>query len=112
MTDIIKNSWFVFLSIFVAAIIAIPVNNASAQTGAISLDHTVGRLGLSDSIACGQPIEFYIRITNNTGNTVVAMSIPSRFYSPDGATWSPFYLDSLPVGWRDMFDGVNYTCYR
>ena len=112
MRNSIKSSCSIILSMIVVAIIVIPVNNASAQTGAVSLDHTVGRLGLSDSIACGQPIEFYIRITNNTGNTVSAVSIPSLFYSPDGATWSSFYLDTIPLGWRDMFDGVHYVTYN
>lgn len=109
MRDFIKNSWFVFLFIIVVAIIAIPVNNASAQTGAISLDHTVGRLGQSDSLACGQPIEFHLRTLNNTGGNILAINGVFQVHSPDSGLWSPIVMDTVPLGWeQNYFDGSHW----
>ena len=95
----------IILFILVFALTTLLSTNSSAQTGAISLDHTVGQLANTDSIACGQPIEFYLRATNNTAYSVGGVDCLFDVNSPDGATWSPIYLDTLPLGWRTMFDG-------
>lgn len=94
----------IILFILVFALTTLLSTNSSAQTGAISLDHTVGRLGLSDSLACGQPIEFFLRTTNNTGVVIDGYAIAHQVYSPDNAMWSPIVLDTIPPGWKGLLD--------
>jgi hypothetical protein len=66
---------------------------ARAQTGAVSLDHTSG-LNVYDSTQFphGRRIEFFIRITNNTLLTQLAVVNGFRLYSADGAEWVPDFV--------------------
>lgn len=52
----------------------------------VTLDSVDG-LYAADSVQTGVPITFYIRLTNNTGETILGFSHGFRICSPDGATW-------------------------
>ncbi len=52
----------------------------------MTLDHIDG-LYASDSLKTGEQITFYIRLTNNTGEPIVAYSHGFTIYSPDSVTW-------------------------
>ena len=99
------------LFILVAAIIALPVSNTSAQNGVIYLDHTVGSLGQSDSIACSVPLEFHISTFNNTGGYILAHHGVFEVNSPDGATWSPIVTVAAPINWNLYLSGTPSIYY-
>lgn len=66
--------------------------------------HTVGGGFGTDSIATGVPINFDMRVVNNTGDVVVGFSNGFRVYSPDGVDYGTCSGDTLgPLG-RTQFD--------
>lgn len=76
------------LIIFVTSfcLVVLSVNRAVAL-GSISLDEVVGLSG-PDSIYAGQPITFEMRLTNNTGETVLGFTHGFQVSSPGGAQWN------------------------
>ncbi len=62
--------------------------------GALSLDHVDGELS-PGVLSTGVPISFYLRVTNNTGVSITAITNGIRVYSPDGADWGETTADTL-----------------
>jgi hypothetical protein len=62
--------------------------------GAVSLDHVDGELS-PGVITTGMPINFYLRLTNNTGTDITAATLGVRVYSPDGADWAETTADMI-----------------
>ncbi|UCC43050.1 MAG: thrombospondin type 3 repeat-containing protein [Candidatus Zixiibacteriota bacterium] len=59
-----------------------------AQSG-ISLDHVSGVVGGPPAgLLCGQEIIFHMRLTNNSGGDITALTHGFQVYSPDGAEWT------------------------
>lgn len=50
--------------------------------------------GAGDTILCGEPVTFDIRLTNNTSYKLTGISNGFRLYSPQGAIWSPPIYDT------------------
>ncbi|MBU8934867.1 MAG: T9SS type A sorting domain-containing protein [candidate division Zixibacteria bacterium] len=66
--------------------------------------HTVGGGFGTDSIATGTPINFDLRVVNNTGSAVQGFTNGFRIYSPDGVDFGTVSGDTLgPIG-RTQFD--------
>jgi hypothetical protein len=59
---------------------------------AISISSVDGlSVGQTDKIECGQPVEFFFRLENNTSDLFAGSANGFRIYSPNGATWSPWF---------------------
>jgi len=84
MSGIVKST---ITQVFLCGLIAISINSekTAAQSGSITLDHVIGRIGMSDSISCGRPIEFVIRMTNTTPDYLGGLNNSFVLYSPDNA---------------------------
>ena len=104
MKKFLKSCRSIFLFVFAFTITSIPTPSASAQFASVSLDHTVGQLLNTDSLACDQPIDFHIRASNYTGLRIFAAEVVFQVYSPDNAIWAPIVLDTIPLNWSRMFD--------
>ena len=111
MNKILKFSRSILLFILALTITSIPTPNVSAQNGVIYLDHTVGSLGQSDSIACSVPLEFHISTFNNTGGYILAHHGVFEVNSPDGATWSPIVTVAAPINWNLYLSGTPSIYY-
>ena len=99
------------LFILVLVVCSISNVNVSAQNGVIYLDHTVGRVALTDSIACSVPLEFHISTFNNTGGYILAHHGVFEVNSPDGATWSPIVTVAAPINWNLYLSGTPSIYY-
>jgi hypothetical protein len=70
----------------------------------LTLDHVDG-LYATDTIQVGQPVTFWIRITN--GDTAHGgITNGFRVYSPDGAEWGATVPDTVALNWASMFSLV------
>ena len=79
------------------------------QGQSISVDHIDG-LYAPDTIPVGQPVTFWIRMTNNNSNHG-GITNGFRIYSPDGATWDTTVADTLPLNWSQWF-GLIFSINR
>ncbi len=61
--------------------------------GSITLDSVAGEIA-PGVITTGSPITFYLRVTNNTGDTIMHMSNGFRVYSPNGGQWGTTDVDT------------------
>ena len=71
----------------------------------VTLDSVDGLYAI-DSVQTGVPITFYIRLTNNTGNTITGFTHAFRVYSPDGAQWTSTTGDTTGTVGPAHFDLV------
>ncbi|MEA3297197.1 MAG: T9SS type A sorting domain-containing protein [candidate division Zixibacteria bacterium] len=62
--------------------------------GQVTLDHVDGTLDAT-SILVGEPVNFYLRFTNNIGTRLSTLANGFRIYSPDGATWDDIAIDTV-----------------
>ena len=63
----------------------------------VTMDSVDG-LYAADSVKTGVPVTFYIRLVNNTGDTIASLSHGFRVYSPDGAQWTTTTGDTTGIG--------------
>ncbi len=75
---------FLFVVLFISLIQILPSSTA-AQSG-VFLDH-VDNEPTSGVIGTQVPINFYLRLTNNTGDTVRSLTNGFRIYSTSGVNW-------------------------
>ncbi|MFC1475173.1 PKD domain-containing protein [Candidatus Zixiibacteriota bacterium] len=101
-----------FSRIFILAITILIIflsNIYSAPNGIITLDHIDGNVA-GNQIGSGD-LYFYFRVNLfNESDNVKGYTNGFRFYSPEGATWSPLIGDTLN-GVNDNFDlisGIGY----
>ncbi len=71
----------------------------------VTLDRVDG-LYAADSIQTDVPITFYIRLTNNTGATILGFTHGFRICSPDGAQWNTTIADTTGTVGKTQFDLV------
>lgn len=71
----------------------------------VTLDSVDG-LYAADSVQTGVPITFYIRLTNNTGETITGLTHGFRICSPDGARWGTAIGDTTGTVGKAQFDLV------
>ncbi len=76
----------------------------------ISID-SVSPLTASGNLPTDELITFYLHAQNNSFMTIGGMQNGLRIYSPNGASWSSTQTDTLPAGWKDMFDFVTMRTY-
>jgi len=69
----------------------------------ITLDHVDG-LTYTGKIRPNTPITFHLRLYNDAGDKVEALTNGFRIYSPDGAIWTPIVADTTNQDWPFMFD--------
>lgn len=70
----------------------------------MALDHVDG-LHPSGGVLTGVPITFYIRLNNNTSDTITGFTLGFRVYSPDGAQWTTTEGDTTGTLGKAQFDG-------
>lgn len=71
----------------------------------VTLDSIDG-LYAFDSVKTDTLITFYIRLTNNTGDTITGFTHAFRVYSPDGAQWTTAIGDTTGTVGKTQFDLV------
>ncbi|MFQ5500310.1 MAG: hypothetical protein ACE5FH_11635 [Candidatus Zixiibacteriota bacterium] len=72
----------------------------------LTIDHIEG-LHAPDSVLTGLPIIFHIRLTNNTGSSIVGLTNGFRVFSLDGASWAgTIGTNSIDVA---LFDGGAFV---
>lgn len=75
----------------------------------MTLDHVDG-LSTDGNVQTGVPITFYIRLNNNTDDTISGFSLGFRVYSPDGAHWATTVGDTTGALGPAQFDvGVFFN---
>jgi len=79
------------------------VGIAGGGTTAILLDTVVGLIG-AGSIGALRDVTFYLRLTNNESNDFRGVTNGFRIYSPDSATWTATFPDTLgSIDWTSNF---------
>lgn len=71
----------------------------------VTLDSIDGLYAI-DSVKTDTLITFYIRLTNNTGDTITGFTHAFRVYSPDGAQWTTAIGDTTGTVGKAQFDLV------
>jgi len=71
----------------------------------VTLDSIDG-LYAADSVQTDTLITFYIRLTNNTGETILGFTHAFRVYSPDGVQWTSTTGDTTGTVGKAQFDLV------
>ena len=106
-----RISWRSSISLLAAAVMTVMAVSAS-HAQEITIDSISGFLpGSTTEFECGQPIEFFFRLTN-PGATVNGSANGFRIYSPDGATWSPgIFVDTVYVQFPTPSTSYDTTLY-
>ncbi len=92
-----------------AALIICPLPTVPTDT-AIILD-TVYNIKPDGTLPAGPELKFMMRWKYSSGDSIRAFINSFRVYSPDGATWDPIVIDTMPLGWTNMFDALFQFSY-
>ena len=81
------------------------LENGQGPGEQVTLDSVDGLYAI-DSVKTSVPITFYIRLTNNTGETILGFSHGFRICSPDGVRWTTAIGDTTGTVGPAQFDLV------
>ena len=73
------------------------------SAGGLYIDHVEGGIGYNQVLA-GEDLAFHVRMVNNTGSDIYGFTNAFQIYSPDGADIETVILDTVPLGWSDLFN--------